>query len=51
MREIGIAYSINQILELLANDADGIHIYTMNHSDVAKEIYSRINNVIDNELR
>ena len=51
MREIGIAYSINQILELLANDADGIHIYTMNHSEVAKEIYSRINNVIDKELR
>lgn len=51
MREIGIAYSINQILELLANDADGIHIYTMNHSEVAKEIYSRIHNVIDNELR
>lgn len=51
MFEIGIAYSVNQILELLANDADGIHIYTMNNARVAGEIYSRINNVIEKELR
>ncbi len=51
MYEIGIAYSVTQILELLANDADGIHLYTMNHATVAKDIYSRINNVIDSELR
>lgn len=51
MYEIGIAYSINQILELLANDADGIHIYTMNNARVAGEIYSRISNVIEKELR
>lgn len=51
MYEIGIAYSVNQILELLANDADGIHIYTMNHANVAGEIYRRIRNVIEKELR
>ena len=51
MYEIGIAYAVNQILELLANDADGIHIYTMNHADVARDIYQRISNVIETELR
>lgn len=51
MYEIGIAYSVNQILELLANDADGIHIYTMNSSKVAGDIYQRIQNVIEKELR
>ena len=51
MYEIGIAFSVNQILELLANDADGIHIYTMNNSRVAADIYQRIHHVIDKELR
>ena len=51
MYEIGIAYSVNQILELLANDADGIHIYTMNSAKVAGDIYARIENVIEKELR
>lgn len=51
MYEIGIAYSVNQILELLANDADGIHIYTMNSAKVAGDIYDRIKNVIESELR
>lgn len=51
MYEIGVAFSVNQILELLANDADGIHIYTMNNAKVARDIYQRIQNVIENELR
>lgn len=51
MYEIGISYSVNQILELLANDADGIHIYTMNSANVASDIYQRISNVIEKELR
>ena len=51
MYEIGIAFSVNQILELLANDADGIHIYTMNNSRVAADIYQRIHHVIEKELR
>ena len=51
MYEIGIAYSVNQILELLANDADGIHIYTMNNAKVAGDIYERIKSVIERELR
>ncbi len=51
MYEIGVAYSVTQILELLANDADGIHIYTMNNARMASDIYGRIENVIEKELR
>lgn len=51
MYEIGIAYSVNQILELLANDADGIHIYTMNNAQVAADIYQRIHHLLEKELR
>ena len=38
MRKAGIDYAIRQIQDLQSHDADGIHIYTMNHADVAKEI-------------
>lgn len=38
IRDAGIAFSTEQIVELLANDARGIHIYTMNRPQVAKEM-------------
>ena len=46
MKEIGIAYATNQIIDLLANDVDGIHIYTMNKPENAKKIVDSIKNVI-----
>lgn len=46
MREIGIAYATNQIIDLLANDVDGIHIYTMNKPENAKQIVDAIKNVL-----
>ena len=39
MMDAGIAYAIDQIIDLLANDVDGIHIYTMNNAEVTKRIY------------
>ncbi len=38
MRKAGIEYAIQQIEDLIANDVDGIHIYTMNKALTACEI-------------
>ncbi|MFC6322234.1 methylenetetrahydrofolate reductase [NAD(P)H] [Companilactobacillus baiquanensis] len=39
LRDAGLAYAIDQIVDLVTNDVDGIHIYTMNSSKTAKHIY------------
>ena len=44
--DAGMAYAINQIVDLLANDVDGIHVYTMNNATVAKRICDGIRNLI-----
>lgn len=38
LRKAGIEYAIRQIDDLIANDVDGIHIYTMNKAITAQEI-------------
>lgn len=43
----GTSFAVEQIAELLANDVYGIHLYTMNSVDVAKEIYSRVKGLLD----
>lgn len=42
LKQAGIAYAVDQITDLLSNDVDGIHIYTMNRPDVAEKIVSSI---------
>ena len=42
LREAGIAYAIDQIADLIAGGVDGIHLYTMNNPDVAKQIAGSI---------
>jgi methylenetetrahydrofolate reductase (NADPH) len=44
--DAGIAYTINQIVDLMASNVDGIHVYTMNNPTVAKRIYDGIKNLI-----
>lgn len=43
LRQAGIAYVINQIMDLAANDIDGVHIYTMNNPKTAKDIHKAVN--------
>lgn len=38
LRDAGIAYATDQIVDLIAQGVDGIHLYTMNNTYVAKRI-------------
>lgn len=42
MKKAGIDYAIRQIQELIQAKVDGIHLYTMNKSDVTREIFQQI---------
>lgn len=42
LREAGIAYAIDQISDLIAGGVDGIHLYTMNNPNVARQIAGSI---------
>lgn len=46
MRDAGIAYAIDQIVDLAAQGVDGIHLYTMNNPYVAKTIYKAVVNLL-----
>ena len=45
LRDAGIAYAIDQIVDLVSNGADGIHLYTMNKPETAQKIVNVINNL------
>lgn len=40
-----IAYAIDQVIDLIANDVDGIHLYTMNKPHIAKRIFAAIDSM------
>ena len=42
MRQAGIAYATEQIIDLIANGVNHVHIYTMNKPDVAGEILNNL---------
>lgn len=44
--DAGIAYAVNQIIDLVSHGVDGIHLYTMNKPVVAKKIYDAVKNII-----
>lgn len=46
LRDAGIAYAIEQIVDLLANNVDGIHLYTMNNAYVAEKISSAVSSLL-----
>ncbi|MDO5784480.1 MAG: methylenetetrahydrofolate reductase [NAD(P)H] [Eubacteriales bacterium] len=45
--DAGIAYAVDQIIDLIASGVDGIHLYTMNNPRVAHIIYTRIKKVLE----
>ena len=46
MRQAGIAYATEQILDLIAHGVEHIHIYTMNKPDVAAKIMDNLSCVL-----
>ncbi|MEG1630910.1 MAG: methylenetetrahydrofolate reductase [NAD(P)H] [Hydrogenoanaerobacterium sp.] len=46
LRDAGIAYAIDQIVDLIANGVDGVHLYTMNNPYVAIKITEAIKNLL-----
>lgn len=46
MKQAGIAYATEQIIDLIANGINHIHIYTMNKPEIAASIMSNLSNII-----
>ena len=46
LKDACIAYAIDQINDLIANDVDGIHLYTMNKPEIARRVYDAIHNLL-----
>lgn len=46
MKDAGIAYATEQIIDLVANGVKGIHLYTMNKPEIAERIRSNISHII-----
>lgn len=46
MKQAGIAYATEQIIDLIANGVKGIHLYTMNNPDVAASIIGNLSDVL-----
>ena len=46
MKQAGIAYATEQIIDLIANHVNGIHVYSMNKPDVAAQIQNSLSEII-----
>ena len=47
MKQAGIIYATEQIIDLMANGVNNIHIYTMNKPDVAHQIMKGLSAIIN----
>lgn len=48
LRDAGIAYAVEQIVDLLSSGVSGIHLYTMNNPYVARRITESISSILKN---
>jgi len=46
MKQAGIAYATEQIIDLISNGVNAIHIYTMNKPDIAGKIMDNLSEII-----
>lgn len=47
MKQAGIIYATEQIIDLMANGVNNIHIYTMNKPDVARNIMKGLSSILN----
>ena len=47
MRQAGIAYATEQIIDLIANGVNHVHIYTMNKPDIAGAIINNLSDILN----
>ena len=46
MRQAGIAYATDQIIDLFANGINHVHIYSMNKPEVAEAIMNNLSEIV-----
>ena len=46
MKQAGIAYATDQIIDLFANNVTNVHVYTMNKPDVAAQIQRNLSDIL-----
>ena len=47
MKQAGIAYATDQIIDLYANGISNVHVYSMNNPDVAEKIQANLSDIIN----
>ncbi len=50
MKQAGIAYATDQIIDLYANGITNVHVYSMNKPDVAKAILTNLSNILGKDF-
>ncbi len=50
MKQAGIAYATDQIIDLYANGINAVHVYSMNKPDVAQKIQSNLSDILGVKL-
>ena len=46
MKQAGIVYAAEQMVDLVANGVRGVHVYTMNKPDVAAKIMDNLSCIL-----
>ena len=46
MKQAGIAYAIEQIIDLYANGVNNVHVYSMNKPEVARQIQASVSEIL-----
>lgn len=50
MKQAGIAYATDQIIDLFANGVTNVHVYSMNKPDVAQKIQSNLSAILNKNV-